>query len=246
MPGWDGYPVRDRFSGRHGVPDWVDNDVNEIGLGERHDGVARGHQNVIFIKIGSGIGAGLISAGRLHRGADGSSGDVGHIQVMSGPDIICRCGRIGCLEAVAGGAALGRDGERATVAGQSLILARLLAERGWIITKDIVEAAAYGDRVSRDLVQRAGRFIGQMVATVVKFFDPSLIVIGGGVAGVGGLLLAAVRQAIYNRSLPLATRNLVIQRSALESWGGIVGAANMVLDEVFTPGGPGLRPDLSV
>ncbi len=162
--------------------------------------------------------------------------------MVSDPDIICRCGRIGCLEAVAGGAALGRDGERAAVAGQSPIL----AERGIIIAKDIAEAVAYGDPVSRDLIQRAGRFIGQMVATVVNFFNPSLIVIGGGVAGVGDLLLAAVRQAVYGRSLPLATRNLVIQRSALDSRGGIVGAANMVLDEIFTPVGPGLQPHLSV
>jgi predicted NBD/HSP70 family sugar kinase len=133
-----------------------------------------------------------------------------------------------------------RDGERAAVAGQSLILVRLLAERGRIVAKDIAEAAAYGDPVSRDLIQRAGSFIGQMLATVVNFFNPSVIVIGGGVAGVGNLLVAAVRQAIYGRSLPLATRNLVIQRSALDSQGGIVGAANMVLDEIFTPGGPGL------
>jgi len=215
-------------------------------LGEWHEGVVRRHQDVIFTKIGSGIGAELMSARRLHHGADGSAGDVGHIQVVSDPDIICRCGRIGCLEAVAGGAALSRDGERATVAGQSPILARLLAERGRIIAKDIAEAAAYGDPVSRDLIQRAGRFVGQMVATVVNLVNPSLIVIGGGVAGVGDLLLAAVRQAIYGRSLPLATRNLVIQRSALDSRGGIVGAANMVLDEISTPGGPGLRPDLSV
>ena len=111
MPGWDRYPVRERFTSRYSVPVWVDNDVNIMALGEWRTGIARGHANVIFVKVGTGIGAGIISDGYLHRGAQGSAGDIGHIQVPDASDEICRCGKAGCLEALAGGAALGRDGE---------------------------------------------------------------------------------------------------------------------------------------
>ena len=107
MPGWDGYPIRARFAARYGVPVWIDNDVNVLALGEWRSGVAVGHDNVVVVKIGTGIGAGIISDGRLHRGAQGSAGDVGHIQVVDDAKVICRCGNVGCLEALAGGAAHG-------------------------------------------------------------------------------------------------------------------------------------------
>ena len=112
MPGWDGYPIRERFGRRYGAPVWVDNDVNVLALGEWRSGVAAGHDDVVVVKIGTGIGAGIISGGRLHRGAQGSAGDVGHIQVSDDPAVICRCGNIGCLEALAGGGALGRPAKR--------------------------------------------------------------------------------------------------------------------------------------
>ena len=85
MPGWDGYPVRERFSARYDAPVWVDNDVNVLALGEWRSGIAAGHDNVIVVKVGTGIGAGIIADGRLHRGAQGSAGDVGHIQVSDEP-----------------------------------------------------------------------------------------------------------------------------------------------------------------
>jgi hypothetical protein len=100
MPGWDRYAVRERFA-RYHVPVWVDNDVNIMALGERRAGIARGHDNVVFIKIGTGIGAGIVVKGRLHRGAQGCAGDVGHMQVTDDPAVVCRCGNVGCLEALA-------------------------------------------------------------------------------------------------------------------------------------------------
>ena len=104
MPGWDRHPVRERFSD-YDVPVWVDNDVNVMALGELRAGIAREHENVVFIKIGTGIGAGIVVEGRLHRGAQGCAGDVGHIQILDvdGEDVVCRCGNVNCLEAFAGG-----------------------------------------------------------------------------------------------------------------------------------------------
>jgi glucokinase-like ROK family protein len=235
MPGWDDYPVRERFSTRFGAPVWVDNDVNVMALGERAEGAARGVDDIVFVKIGTGIGGGIISHGRLQRGAQGSAGDVGHIQVVSDTAVLCRCGNVGCLEAVAGGAALGRAAEGAAREGESRALADMLTGRGALTASDVAEAARHGDPVSTRLLQQAGRQIGQMLATMVNILNPSLIVIGGGVAAAGDVLMASIREVVYGRSLPLATRHLQIRQSTLGERAGVVGLAAMVLDELFVP-----------
>lgn len=233
MPGWDGYPVRDRLAARYGAPVWVDNDVNVLTLGEWRAGVAAGHDNVVVVKVGTGIGAGIISDGRLHRGAQGSAGDVGHIQVTDDPAVVCRCGNVGCLEALAGGGALARDGEAAARDGRSARLREALERDGRVTAADVARAASFGDPVAAALLADAGRRVGLMLASVVNFFNPSLVVIGGGVAQSGERLLAAVRDVVTRRSLPLATRDLEIQRSSLGNEAGIIGAAAMVVDQLF-------------
>jgi glucokinase-like ROK family protein len=233
MPGWDAYPVRERFSARYDAPVWVDNDVNLLAMGEWRSGIAVGHDNVVVVKIGTGIGAGIISDGRLHRGAQGSAGDVGHIQISDDQAIICRCGNVGCLEALAGGAALARDGEAIARAGESARLRAALDQHGRVTAADIARAASFGDPVAVGLLLNAGRRVGRMLASVVNFFNPSLIVIGGGVAQSGDQLLAAVRETVYRRSLALATRELLIQRSSLGGLAGVIGASAMVVDQLF-------------
>jgi glucokinase-like ROK family protein len=233
MPGWDGYPIRERFSEPNRVPVWVDNDVNVLALGEWRSGIAQGHDNVVVVKIGTGIGAGIISDGRLHRGAQGSAGDVGHIQVVDDTSVICRCGMIGCLEALAGGAAIGRSGEAAARAGRSPRLRAALDDHGELSAEDVARAAAFGDPVAVELLQSAGRRVGLMLASVVNFFNPSLVIIGGGVAQSGDHLLASIRETVYRRSLPLATRELQIQRSSLGMLGGVIGTSSLVVDQLF-------------
>jgi glucokinase-like ROK family protein len=235
MPGWDGYPIRDRFAQRYQAPVWVDNDVNILALGEWRFGIAEGHQNVVVLKIGTGIGAGIISDGSLHRGAQGAAGDVGHIQVVDDASVVCRCGNIGCLEALAGGAALSRAASAAAREGRSQRLWQALDQDGAVTAEDVARAASFGDPVAVELLQGAGRRVGAMLASVVNFFNPSLIVIGGGVAQSGDQLLAVIRESIYRRSLPLATRDLLVQRSSLGPLGGVTGAAAMVLHELFAP-----------
>ena len=235
MPGWNGYPVRERLVDRFGVPVWVDNDVNLMALGESRAGVGRYHVNMVFVKIGTGIGAGVIAEGVLHRGARGSAGDVGHIQVTDDRSVICRCGNIGCLEALAGGHALAREATAAATERRSPYLAEVQAANGTVTARDLGEGAARGDIVCAELIQRSGLLVGAMLAGVVNFFNPSLIVIGGGVASAGDQLLAAVREAVYRRSLPLSTRDLGIVTSELGAHGGQIGAATMVADELFSP-----------
>ncbi|SFB23224.1 ROK family protein (putative glucokinase) [Amycolatopsis marina] len=235
MPGWDGYPVRDRLARRFNAPVWVDNEVNTMALGELRAGSAKGERDILYVKIGTGIGAGLISGGQLHRGSQGCAGDIGHAAVTEDTSVVCRCGNTGCLEAFAGGAALAREGLAAAEEGRSEFLARVLAESGTVRAVDISRAAQSGDRTSVALLTQAGRLVGSLLATLVSFYNPALVIIGGGVAGAGDLLLAAVRESVYRRSLPLATRELRISRSTLSDQAGLVGAAFMVIDELFTP-----------
>jgi predicted NBD/HSP70 family sugar kinase len=149
------------------------------------------------------------------------------------PGVRCRCGNIGCLEALAGGAALARDGELAARVGRSARLREDLDRDGRVTAADVARAASFGDPVALALLTDAGRRVGLMLASVVNFFNPSLVVIGGGVAHSGDALMAAIRDAVQRRSLPLATRDLVIQRSSLGSQAGVIGAAAMVVDQLF-------------
>jgi glucokinase-like ROK family protein len=253
MPGWDGYPVRDRFAARHHVPVWVDNEVNLMALGELRGGLAQGARDFVYLKIGTGIGAGLVSDGTLHRGAQGCAGDVGHVAVAKDSTVVCRCGNVGCLEALAGGAALGRDATLAVREGRSTFLAEALAATGNLTARDVARGADHGDPVCVDLLTRSGRLVGEMLATLVNFYNPSLVLIGGGVAAAGDVLLAAIRQTVYRRSLPLATRDLRLARSPLDDEAGLTGAGFMVIDELFSPhrlgawvgsGTPAGQPDI--
>jgi glucokinase-like ROK family protein len=254
MPGWDRYPVRQRLAARYRAAAWVDNDVNLMALGELRAGLAQDETDAVYIKIGSGIGAGLISAGRLHRGAQGAAGDVGHVAVVDDDTVICRCGNIGCLEAIAGGAAIARDAGVAARQGRSTFLAERLVERDQLTARDVIEASGHGDAVAMELLNRSGNLVGQMLATLVNFYNPSLVIIGGGVATAGDMYLATIRQSVYHRSLPLATRDLRIVRSSNIETIGLRGAAFVVLDELFSrarlgrwinDGTPARRPDLS-
>ncbi len=235
MPGWDGYPVRDVVSRALGCPALLDNDVNLLAAGELHAGVARSSRDFLFIKIGTGIGCGLVVDGTIYRGADGCAGDIGHIRVEdSGPT--CACGNTGCLESYAGGAAIARDATAAARAGRSPDLAALLAEHGVLGAADVGRAAGRGDQVSLELVRESGRRVGQVLATLVSFANPGLIVIGGGLTGLGHSLLAEIRSVTYRRSLPLATGNLPIVLSELGAEGGVVGAARLISSSVYATG----------
>lgn len=254
MPGWDGFDVRGFFADRYKAPVWVDNDVNVMVLGELRGGLAQGEQDVIYVKIGTGIGAGLVSQGRLHRGAQGCAGDIGHIQSVQAPPVVCRCGKVGCLEAIAGGQALARDGLAAAREGSSARLARILAERSDVRSEDVAQAAAFGDKVAQDLMTRSAVVVGESLAGIINFFNPSLILIGGGVANSGDAYLATIRQTVLSRSLPLATRELRIVRSPLGDMAGLKGAAFMVVDELLSrdrlkawidQGTPAGRPELA-
>ena len=236
MPGWDRFPIRGAFAGEYGAPVFIDNDVNVMALGEHWGGVARGVDDVIFVKIGTGIGSGIIIDGRLHRGTQGCAGDFGHICVdPEGP--LCSCGNSGCLEAVAAAPAIVVKAERCARQGESPRLMALLHEKGELSMTDVGEAARRGDPCALTIIRGSGRLIGQTLASAVNVLNPSMIVIGGGVSRVGNALLAEVRSAVYQRSLPLATRNLPIVMSELDDVAGPVGASVMAAREILSLAG---------
>jgi predicted NBD/HSP70 family sugar kinase len=220
MPGWDGYGVATRLRERYGATVLVDNDVNIMALGE-YWARWRDTAHLLFVKVGTGIGCGVITDGRIHRGAQGAAGDIGHIHVPDHDDVICRCGNLGCLEAIAGGGAM----------AARLAAAGIPAEN----SRDVVRHVRDGRPEAMRLVRQAGRELGGVLASAVNFFNPGVIVIGGDIAHADEHLLAGVREVVYQRAVPLGTRSLRIVRSALDDRAGVIGAAAMVIEHVLAP-----------
>jgi predicted NBD/HSP70 family sugar kinase len=220
MPGWDGFDVVRYVQRSLPVPVLVDNDVNIMALGERTAHWPE-HDNFLFIKVATGIGAGIISSGELQRGANGTAGDLGHVRVPRGDEVLCRCGNYGCLEALASGPAV----------AHSLAAQGLKAENG----ADVLRLVAAGNLPAIQALRQAGRDVGDVLATVVNLLNPSVIVIGGSLGQAGEHLMAGVREVVYRRSLPLATTHLRIGLSMAGDQAAVLGASQMVTQHVLSP-----------
>lgn len=222
MPGWDGFNVV-RYvceSMALSLPVLVDNDVNIMALGERAAHWPE-HKDLLFIKVATGIGSGIISSGQLQRGANGTAGDLGHVRVPRGDSVLCMCGNYGCLEALASGPAI----------------ARFLKEQGQDFEggHDVLLAAANGNQLAIQALRQAGRDIGDVLASAVNLLNPSMIVVGGSVGESGEHLVAGIREVVYRRSPPLATSQLRIGLSKAGSRAAILGASRMVTEHVLSP-----------
>jgi predicted NBD/HSP70 family sugar kinase len=220
MPGWDGFDVPAYVRQTFDVPVLVDNDVNLMALGERATRWPN-EDNMIFLKVATGIGSGVVSGGILQRGAAGVAGDVGHIAVSRGAGTLCRCGKSACLEAIAGAPAI----------------AAQLRENGLeaITGNDVVTLVRSGDLTAIQAVRQAGRDIGEMLTMCVSLFNPSLIVVGGSLAQSGEHLIAGIREMVYTRSTPLATQHLNITQSEAGPEAGIVGASILAIEYALAP-----------
>ena len=230
MPGWNNFDARTPFEERFQAPVWVDNDVNLLALGER----ARRRDfgvNLIYCKIGSGIGVGLLSEGKIHRGANGAAGDIGHVRTGNS-DAHCRCGKTGCLEASAGGWAIVQQAEMAISAGHTSSLAARGKESA-LTVHGIALAAQAGDALAMTLIQRSARVAGESLSAMVNMFNPEVVVLGGTIASAGEVFLAEVRQRIYELSLPLATRDLQIIYSNKDEREPLRGGAELAREQLF-------------
>ncbi|WP_311214756.1 MULTISPECIES: ROK family protein [unclassified Arthrobacter] len=222
MPGWDGFNVARyvRESMDQSLPVLVDNDVNMMAIGER-----AAHwpelKDLLFIKVATGIGSGIISSGQLQRGANGTAGDIGHVRVPRGDSVQCMCGNYGCLEALASGPNI----------------ARLLREQGQNVEEghDVLLAAASGNRWAIQALRQAGRDIGDVVASAINLLNPSMVVVGGSIGQSGGHLIAGIREVVYQRSPALATSQLRIGLSKAGPLAAILGTSRMVTEHVLSP-----------
>jgi glucokinase-like ROK family protein len=231
MPGWEGFSIREYLREEYTAPVFIDNDVNVMAMGELWR-LHRKLPNFIVLKIGTGIGCGIVCNGMIYRGTNGSAGDVGHICVDPDGER-CHCGNQGCVEVMAAGPAIARMGTEAAKSGESTQLAEVLANKGSITPEDVGLASRGGDVAANAIIKLSGRLIGQMLASAVNFFNPSHVFIGGGIAQIGPLFLASIRQSVYHRSLALSTRHLEILYAPLGERAGVIGCAAMALQETM-------------
>jgi len=234
MPGWDGFPVAERLAAELGCPVLVDNDVNLMALGEART-VPPEKLPVFFVTVGAGIGAGLVLAnGTLHRGADGAAGDIGHIPVPGADEVVCRCGKVGCVEAVASTAALAR---RLALAGgddpSPGATADGAAEDGAAMQAFLTRLRD-GQPDALRSVRAAGAALGEVIAVCIHMFNPRHVVLGGDVVEASDNLLSEVRGVVYRNALPLATRELSITQSLLGRDAPIVGAMVLGIEHLLS------------
>ncbi len=231
MPGWDRFPIREHLERIWRVPVSLNNDAELGALGEWAYGAGRGARHLAYIKVGTGVGSGLLLDGQIYRGATGCAGEIGHITIQeNGP--LCSCGSYGCLEALAGGRAIARKAREAVLSGKRTQLA-LIDPLEAISARDVAEAARLGDLVAQQIVTTAGGYLGIAIADLVNLFNPSLVVLGGGVAQIGDLLLDPIRRVVSERSLRPAAQTARITAAVLgrrsSSMGAIVQAISLAL-----------------
>ena len=220
MPGWDRFDVPDWVQQHLEVPVLVDNDVNIMALGERaYTWPAVEH--LVFVKVATGIGSGVISGGRLQRGAQGIAGDIGHVQIARGDNTPCHCGNRGCLEAMASVPAI----------AAALRASGVDVENG----QQVVALVKRGNIEAIQAIRQAGRDIGEVLTACVSLVNPSVIAIGGSMAQAGEHLIAGVREVVYTRSMPLATEHLTIVQSSAGSNAAVIGASMLAIHHALSP-----------
>jgi glucokinase len=225
-------PIRDEMRERLGLPVFIDNDVNAAILAEHRFGAARGARNAVMIALGTGIGGGMILGGKVYRGTHGAGAELGHMVVdIDGPPCQGNCPNRGCIEAVASGTALGREGREAAERAPESALGRALAEKGEVTGEAVTHAALAGDETAREVVALIGRRLGVAFSSLANIFEPEVIVVGGGVIAAGELLLEPAREELRARALPPMNRTRVAP-AELGVNAGMIGAATMAQIEL--------------
>jgi predicted NBD/HSP70 family sugar kinase len=218
MQGWEGFETKNYLHGAFGVPVIIDNDVNLIALAEHR--LSYPESEVLFIvKLGTGIGGGLVVHGQVLRGARGAAGDIGHTQAVPASDAQCRCGHVGCTEAVSGGWALVQSLQAMGYSVQSV--------------SDVAQLARDGDALALQKVRDSAQVVGYALANAVSLLNPDTVVIAGEMLGAGEQIIAIIRETIYQQSLPLATHNLTLRPSRLGPRVGLLGGAQLGIDSLL-------------
>jgi len=234
MPGWDGYPIRKDMESKWNIPVSLNNDAELGALGEWAYGAGRGEEHLAYIKVGSGVGAGLLLNGQIYQGSTGSAGEIGHLTIdENGP--LCDCGSTGCLEAVSGGKAIARQAREAVASGHRTLLSSMGPPEE-LTARDVAAAARRGDLASQQIIAKAGTYLGIAIAGMVNIFNPRVVVVGGGVAQIGDLLLQPIRDTVQRRSLVGAAKTVKINTAVLRrrssTMGAVVQALSIALHQI--------------
>lgn len=220
MTGWDEFDICGWLAERLEVAAVADNDVNLMSLCEYRT-FWPGVDHLFFVKVGTGIGSGIVADGEIYRGASGAAGDIGHIQLGDHNGPLCRCGKLGCVEARAAGWAVARDLRAQGIDASD--------------ARDVVALVSRNRPEAIKLVREAGRVVGEVIADSVSVLNPSVIVVGGTLGRTGDYLLSGIKELVYQRCLPLATRQLEIAPARVDDRGGLLGAAQLVIDSRMKP-----------
>jgi predicted NBD/HSP70 family sugar kinase len=221
MAGWEDFDIRGWLRGHVDAPVMVENEVNLMAIAEHHQ-FWRGVDHLFFVKAGTGVGSGIIADGRIYRGARGAAGEIAHIQVDSIDGPLCRCGKLGCVEARASGWALARDLRKIDIPAEN--------------ARDIVALVKSNRPEAIQGVREAGRVLGKVIADIGCVLNPSAIIVGGTMARADGHLMVGLRELLYQRSLPLATRGLIVDiAKANPETCVLLGAARVVVEAQLSP-----------
>jgi glucokinase len=207
-----------------GIKTWLINDANAAALGEHHLGVGKGIANLIYVALGTGIGGAIILGGKLYTGAGGSAGEMGHMTIdVNG--LRCKCGNIGCWETLASGTAVAREAVLRIRRGESSSLTELVSNIESITAREVFMAAKNGDYLAQDVINKTATYLGVGLVNLVNIFNPDMVIIGGGVARMGNLLLDPARQVVEKRAFPVAALTVRIVPTQLGGDAGVLGAA---------------------
>ena len=231
LPGWNEVPLRDAVEQKFSVPTYLGNDANLAALGEWRFGVKRKVANLIYITVSTGIGGGIIADGKLYTGACGTAGEVGHMTIdVNGP--LCNCGNVGCWESLASGTALVRETVKQINQGAHTSIVELVnGDMSKIDGKVVSLAAEQGDELAKKLISRLGYYFGVGLANLVNIFNPELILIGGGLAKMGDLLLKPAINVVMEKAFKTSANSVKIKPALLGDDSGVLGAVALVLEQ---------------
>jgi glucokinase len=232
LPGWEDYPVRARLREVLGVPVALGNDANVAALGEHRFGAGRGVDHLVLITLGTGVGGGVITGGRLLEGAVGAAGEIGHM-VVAANGAMCGCGRRGCLEAYASGTALERAARAALALAppsEGALLRRLAEEQGGPSPRALLQAAQQADPLARRVLSHAAQHLAAGLVSVVHLFNPQVVLFGGGLTALREYLIEPAVTEGRALVFPLHAQGLRFGYTALGDDMGALGAAALALD----------------
>jgi len=231
LPGWYDIPLRDIVNRKYRVNTFLINDASAAALGEYNFGAGKGVNNLIYLTVSTGIGGGIIINGELYLGPSGSAGEIGHMTIdINGPR--CSCGNIGCLETLASGTAVAGEAIRRIGQGEESSLTEMVEGKIENITAEKVGVAAQGgDSLALDVISEAATYLGVGMVNLVNIFNPEMIIVGGGVAQIGDLLLDPVRQMVKERAFQLSAQAVRIVPAQLGDNAGLLGAAVFALQQ---------------